>query len=54
MVIFIFIKDEDVAKHKHCISPQKYFPSTVVEQITRFNNIGFGYGLRSSNEIRGN
>jgi len=43
--------DEDLAKQKHCISPQKYNPSTKVEQILRFTKIGLGYGTKSSNEI---
>ena len=45
------ILDEDLAKQKHCISPQKYLPSTKIQQSWRFNKITFGIGGRSPNEI---
>jgi len=45
--------DKDIQESKHCISPQKYLPNTRQEQITRFTNISFGFGPRSSSEIRG-
>jgi hypothetical protein len=44
----MFFYDEDVANSKHCISPQKYLPSTKMEQNWRFTKIGFGIGGRSS------
>lgn len=47
----MFFYDEDIAKQKHCISPQKYFPSTKLEQNLRFKNITFGIGKRTPNEI---
>jgi len=37
-------------QHEHCISPQKYYPSTKVNEITRFNKISFGKGERTKFE----
>jgi hypothetical protein len=48
----MFFYDEDVAKSKHCISPQKYLPSTKLEQNLRFSKIGFGIGERNNNSNR--
>lgn len=31
----------------HCISPQKYFPSTKTQEIGRFGGAGIGFGDRS-------
>ncbi len=30
----------------HCISPQKYFPSTKTQEIGRFDGAGIGFGER--------
>jgi len=48
----MFFYDEDIQKKKHCISPQKYLPSTKLTENLRFTNVGFGFGLRSSCEIK--
>jgi len=37
-----FFYDIDMKQQKHCISPQKYFPSTKTQEITRFNSTSFG------------
>lgn len=42
----MFYYDEDVAKAKHCISPQKYLPSTRILQNLRYSKIGIGIGNR--------
>ena len=34
-------------QHEHCISPQKYWPNTKTQEITRFNNTTFGKGERT-------
>lgn len=46
----MFFYDEDIAKSKHCVSPQKYLPSTKIVENLRFTTIGFGIGGRSPNE----
>ena len=46
----MFFYDIDLANKKHCISPQKYLPSTKSTENLRFTKIGFGYGGRSANE----
>ena len=46
----MFFYDEDLAKQKHCISPQKYLPSTKITENLRFTKIGFGVGDRISND----
>jgi hypothetical protein len=46
----MFFYDIDIAKQKHCVSPQKYLPSTKSVENLRFNKIGFGYGERSKND----
>jgi hypothetical protein len=50
----MFFYDEDLAKQKHCVSPQKYLPSTKIVQNLRFTNITFGCGNRSQSENAGN
>lgn len=47
----MFFYDEDIAKQKHCISPQKYLPATKIVENNRFTRITFGIGNRSPNEI---
>ena len=47
----MFFYDEDIAKQKHCISPQKYLPSTKIVENLRFTKIGFGLGGRVANDI---
>jgi hypothetical protein len=47
----MFFYDEDIAKAKHCISPQTYLPSTKMVENNRYDNITFGVGKRSPNEI---
>ena len=39
-------------QHEHCISPQKYYPSTKVNEITRFNKISSGKGEKTKFEAR--
>jgi hypothetical protein len=46
----MFFYDIDLAKQKHCVSPQKYLPSTKSVENLRFTKIGFGYGERSKND----
>lgn len=46
----MFFYDLDIAKQKHCVSPQKYLPSTKSLENLRFTKIGFGYGERSKND----
>ena len=50
----MFFYDEDVAKQKHCISPQTYLPSTKQTENLRYTKIGFGYGGRTPNELTRN
>lgn len=50
MVKLTLKQDIDLAAKKHCISPQKYLPSTKFQQNLRFTTIGFGKGGRTSNE----
>lgn len=50
--IFYFY-DEDLAKQKHCISPQTYLPSTKMEQSWRYTKLSFGKGNRSPSENAG-
>jgi hypothetical protein len=47
----MFFYDEDLMKQKHCISPQKYLPSTKIVENLRFTKIGFGMGTRTANDI---
>jgi len=46
MVFQQIIVDIDMKQQKHCISPQKYLPSTKTQEITRFNSTSFGKGDR--------
>ena len=46
------ILDEDCAKKKHCISPQKYLPNTTTQISGRFKKIGFGYGERGQSNCK--
>lgn len=45
--LIIIILDIDLKAKKHCISPQKYFPSTKIIENMRFTSIGFGKGERT-------
>jgi hypothetical protein len=46
----MFYYDQELLEKKHCISPQKYLPSTKVQQILRYTTIGFGQGERTSTD----
>jgi hypothetical protein len=46
----MFFYDEDLAKQKHCVSPQKYLPNTKPVENMRYTKIGFGVGGRSAND----
>jgi hypothetical protein len=48
----MFFYDIDFAKQKHCVSPQKYFPSTRSTENLRYSRIGFGYGDRNAIECK--
>ena len=45
-----FFYDDDLKKTKHCVSMQKYNPSTKLEQNLRYTSITFGVGGRTPNE----
>jgi hypothetical protein len=50
MVNLDLIVDIDLSYKKHCISPQKYLPSTKIQQNLRYTNIGFGKGNRVASD----
>ena len=45
-----FFYDDEIKKRKHCVSMQRYHPSTKLEENLRYRNIGFGIGGRMPNE----
>ena len=45
-----FFYEDEIKKRKHCVSMQRYHPSTKLEENLRYRNIGFGIGGRIPNE----